>query len=659
MNSNEFTILYEDANDMKKHYILFIAAYFLFTAPINAQVGCPSNFLAGIMKGADSTETHGDQTFKSLTVNPKNPNVVYIGTEGNGIFRTLDGGLTWHWLRNGMKHSSGAYGENYSVDINPEDTSELIMGFGASPGPAIGSPGAIYMTHNGGNNWVQRICGLENESVPMVWYDKAHPDTLLAASYGGYSSEPGNTTFTRGGVFRSVDKGLNWVRMNTPLRADTGSAVRPLMFGNNILVYWRGFMLSSDAGANWTYLPKPLFGRNIVEYASTPDLTSIYGLVRDSMVLYHTTDTGKSWLRKNYELNGMMSFYPGAPDTMFFDYGGVLVRSNNRLNNAFNSIDHKIVLVANKFIEKLVYAPSNPRIIYVSTRGYRVYKSTDGGHHFNLLVNLRDSIEKFVDIKPDVDIVYETPCQKAPVKLHAINNLTDYRLITYAWRDENGNQLSDMSDPAIPFNAHNGVGSFPISLEVSMDNGEHAIFYDTIKIDAITATYDTAGLRRSDTLFAEINGMNGPYVSFWNDIDDGAFLFASPSNYIPMNRLPINKQVVTLIVNANSNNVCLFLDTVTVAVHPNGPNTGIASEINNGLEVFPNPAANQINFSSLTEINRVEIYNVQGQFMESFEIHAKNGLINTTHLPSGYYLLKLNINNGTVVHRRMIIDQVR
>lgn len=638
---------------MKNFHVFFLIICISITNISYAQVGCPSNFLAGLMKGADSTETHGDQTFKSLTINPKNPNVVYIGTEGNGIFKSTDGGITWQWLRNGMKHSDGAYGENYGLDINPEDTAELIMGLGASPGPALGTPGGIYMTSNGGGGWNQRICGLENQSINMVWYDKQFPDTLFSAATGGYSSELGNPTFTRGGIYRSIDKGLNWIRMTTPARVDTGTAVRPLMFGREILVYWRGFLKSNDGGATWNYLPNPLMGRNIVEYAATPGFTSIYGLVRDSMVLYHSTDTGKTWFRKNYELNGMMSFYPGAPDTMFFDYGGILVRSNNRLNNAFNSIDHKIVLVTNKFIEKLVYAPSNPRIIYVSTRGYRVYKSTDGGHHFNLLVNLRDSIEKFIDLKPDINISYEKPCPKAPVKFHVINNLPEYRLRTFNWKDENGMPLSDMAEPSIVFNTNNGIGNFPISLEVSMDNGESKIFYDTVKINPITVVYDTAGLKRTDTLFANVNGMSGAYTTFWYDLDDGAFLFQSPSNFIPMNLLPSNKNVVNLMMNANSNNVCLFSDSITVTVHPN-TSIGINRENINKVNIFPNPARNFININSINYMNSIEVYTIQGKLIERYNIHSKNKTINTSEFPNGILLFKIIYIDGSNTQHRIL-----
>jgi len=37
-----------------------------------------------------------DQDVRCLAANPANPQVIYAGTQGNGVFRSYDGGKTWY-----------------------------------------------------------------------------------------------------------------------------------------------------------------------------------------------------------------------------------------------------------------------------------------------------------------------------------------------------------------------------------------------------------------------------------------------------------------------------------------------------------------------------------------------------------------------------------
>jgi hypothetical protein len=57
----------------------------------------------------------------SVQVNPENPNVIYVGTQGAGIFRSNDGGETWNAINPGLS------------DLN-------VSGFVLAPG----SPNSMY-----------------------------------------------------------------------------------------------------------------------------------------------------------------------------------------------------------------------------------------------------------------------------------------------------------------------------------------------------------------------------------------------------------------------------------------------------------------------------------------------------------------------------------
>ena len=58
-----------------------------------------------------------DQVFRSLAVDPTDENIVFVGTERNGIFKSVDGGATWQWLRCGIRHMIGGYPEVWDIAI--------------------------------------------------------------------------------------------------------------------------------------------------------------------------------------------------------------------------------------------------------------------------------------------------------------------------------------------------------------------------------------------------------------------------------------------------------------------------------------------------------------------------------------------------------------
>jgi hypothetical protein len=52
----------------------------------------------------------------------------------------------------------------------------------------------------------------------------------------------------------------------------------------------------------------------------------------------------------------------------------------------------QVVLEAAASINDVVFAPSDPSIVYVATEGYLIYKSTDAGQSFSLMENIRNNV---------------------------------------------------------------------------------------------------------------------------------------------------------------------------------------------------------------------------------------------------------------------------
>ena len=95
-------------------------------------------------------------------------------------------------------------------------------------------------------------------------------------------------------------------------------------------------------------------------------------------------------------------------------------------------------------------------------------------------------------------------------------------------------------------------------------------------------------------------------------------------------------------VSGYGNNI--WIDNVVVA---NG--TGISQNVESGVTVYPNPATDVLNISTADEVQRVEIFNMQGQLVK-----VETGDVNTVsvkELANGMYTVKLTTVNGTSMHK--------
>ena len=398
------------------HLKTFTLIALLFSViQIKAQSGCESSLSTSMIPGPDSLYTDADQTFRSLTINPYNENHIMVGTEGNGMFSSRDGGTTWQWHRSGLRHNSpDEYAETWNIWFDPSDTNVIYSAATNSPGPLTGNyPSAmagVYKSTDGGKTWAQKNCGLPSTKIASMWMDSSIIVISVSGEEPSFTNPP--KSFYAGGLYYSTDKGDNWVKSSVNVNMDSVQCWRILKRGNTLYTLGfghdagrcTGFVKSTDKGKTWQTLPQPLAKRTIGEYGISQDGQRIVALVRDSFFIYISENAGTSWTKMNFMMNGHLSIHPYAKDTMFFAGWTDLHKTTKGFSNAdINSSDYLLVKNFPFFIEKIEFAPTNPQIVYLTTRDYRVYKSTDGGDSFTLMVRLRD-VMRIIGTPNDTEI---------------------------------------------------------------------------------------------------------------------------------------------------------------------------------------------------------------------------------------------------------------
>jgi photosystem II stability/assembly factor-like uncharacterized protein len=263
----------------------------------------------------------------SVAFDPVNPDVIWAGSAGGGLWRSGDFGQTWR--QKGGDHLPSLWIGALAVD--PRNPGVLYMGTG-DPNTnlhSFGGFGGLLKTTDGGETF---------QPIPIA--ESAFFRTLVSAADSNLV-----LTAAKTGLYRSADAGGHFAKtlageitdfVQDPTNPSRFVAVRAT---TNLSHHDSGLFESLDAGATWqplpgTGLPPPIdWGRAALAFPPTPSplvylALNVYdGPVKSS--LFRSTDNGKTWApyateyQKGYV--GMTSY--GAHLYLPFD-DTVLVQAN-------------------------------------------------------------------------------------------------------------------------------------------------------------------------------------------------------------------------------------------------------------------------------------------------------------------------------------------
>ena len=189
----------------------------------------------GMFKSTDSGETWqeinvGLKTslinIKCIAVNPKNPDIVYVGTWRDGVFKTTNGGQSWILKNNGLVSS-----DICSLAIDPGNPDVVYAGLGEGAG--------ISKSTDGGDLWGEINQGLNIHCpsyllpfgrVPKGFSLEPPPRIVFGEEYNSIHwtaiwdivIDPNDSQFIyaadhQSGVYGSINGGTEWMALNEGL----------------------------------------------------------------------------------------------------------------------------------------------------------------------------------------------------------------------------------------------------------------------------------------------------------------------------------------------------------------------------------------------------------------------------------------------------------
>jgi hypothetical protein len=305
----------------------------------------------------------GNAGYKTMAFVPGNPGTLYVATAGpgGGILVSADGGNTWTEKGNSVfDHAS--FG-TLLVDPTNSNNIYVTVWYGASDG------GGVYKSTDGGNTWTNTTAAITTGAASDLVMDPTNSSVL----YAGLAQDGAVN-----GIYKTTNAGITWTLLSSqPVpAADVGASIRlAIAPSNNLTIYTTVFdttlgngtsgephrFVSFDGGNSWSALnPLPQLDEyrywHVVLSVDPTNPQIVY--VNGDHLLYESTDGGATW----------DSLYSEDPVGVYFDDTSALVlvgdRGIYRWTGGGSPFANKQGDLQDAELYTLTLDPTNPKVAY-------------------------------------------------------------------------------------------------------------------------------------------------------------------------------------------------------------------------------------------------------------------------------------------------------
>jgi photosystem II stability/assembly factor-like uncharacterized protein len=326
-----------------------------------------------------------------VEIDPANPDVVYasmwearegpwednneVNGTGGGLFKSTDGGSTWHPLTNGLpKDLSQIY-----AAIAPSDPRRLYATLAAASGKL-----SVYRSDDAGDSWAKitddpRPAGrIGGGDLPIPKVDPKNPDLLYVVSTVTMRSSDGGKTWSG---FRGAPGGDDY--QNLWINPNNGNII--------LIVSDQGAIITVNGGASWSsWYNQP----TAQLYHAIADNSFPYkvcaGQQESGSVCISSRGNDGAITFRDWHPVGVIEYGYAAPDPLDNDviYGGGRTEvskfhwSTGQVQNVTPIPVRDPKYRANR-TEPLMFSPVDPHILYYAANV--LFKTTDGGNNWQTI----------------------------------------------------------------------------------------------------------------------------------------------------------------------------------------------------------------------------------------------------------------------------------
>ncbi len=139
-----------------------------------------------------------DARTTALSTTMQNQSTIFVGTATSGVLVSRDAGATWRQVP----------GIPADVPISAIEQDKQRSAY-----VYVGTKQTLYLSHDGGERWIRRGGNLPYGDYASILVNPQNGDEIFVGN--AYQNQGGgNTTINSGGVYRSTNAGLTWMRID-------------------------------------------------------------------------------------------------------------------------------------------------------------------------------------------------------------------------------------------------------------------------------------------------------------------------------------------------------------------------------------------------------------------------------------------------------------